>query len=134
MTKTPAQFDREIAQAILPPAIMRKWNAKVAAYKQAINKLEAGYSDDLFKGAAHARDALDKTINEAAARVPYVPGQSPYSSEAIQALERERKQLVTLTQLAQSAERGREANYQRGREQEERKAQRSHAKIAKGTS
>ncbi len=145
MTKTPAQLDREIAQTILPPAVMRKWNSKIGAYKRAISKLEAGYSDELFKVAARARDALDKTINDAAAYVPYTPGQSPYLSEALQALERERKQLVSSSTLQQADERGREANYQRSRVQlqklkeEEREAQRPitwmrHSKIAKDLS
>ncbi len=109
MAKTPTQLDREIAQSVgLPAEIVKKWRSKVAAYKRAIGKLEEDYSDDLFQAAVRARNALDKMINEAAAHAPYVPGQSPYLSAAIQALERERKELVSSTwQLAQ--ERGREA-------------------------
>jgi len=120
MAKSAAQLDREIAQTLgLPPAIMKKWRSKVAAYKRAIGKLEEGYSDDLFHAAVKARGKLDDTINEAAAYAPYVPGQSPYLSDAIQALENERKQLVSST-WQQAQEKGREASYKRGREESKR--------------
>ena len=110
MAKSATQLDREIAQSLgLPAAITKKWLSKIAAYKRAIAKLEAGYSEDLFRAAVKARDKLDDTINEAAAYAPYVPGQSPYLSDAIQALNRERKALVSST-WEQAQERGHEAN------------------------
>lgn len=95
---------------------MKKWKTKVTAYKRAISKLEAGYNDDHFYGAVRARDALDKAINDAAAYVPYVPGQPAHTAKAIQSLEHERQALVSSTWL-QAQERGRAANYQSGREQ-----------------
>lgn len=110
MAKTAAQLEREVARALgLPPTVTKKWRSKVAAYKRAIVNLEGGYSDELFRVAVRARDALDKVINEAAAHVPYVAGQSPYQSDAIQALERERKELVSST-WERAQERGHEAN------------------------
>jgi hypothetical protein len=132
VAKSVSQLDREIVQILgLPPEIMKKWRSKVAAYKRAISKLEEGYSEELFHRAVSARNALDMLKNEAAAHVPYIPGQSPYLSEPIQALERERKELVSST-WEQAQERGREANYQRYREEgkrlreEEREAQRPY--------
>lgn len=72
MAKSAVQLDREIAQSLaLPPAVLKKWRSKVAAYKRAIGRLEAGYSDDLFYAAVRARDALDKMIYEATAHAPY---------------------------------------------------------------
>ena len=132
MAKSAAQLNREIAQALgLPAEVLKKWRSKVSAYKRAIAKLEAGYSDDLFLTAARARDALGKAIDEATAHVLYVPGKSAYESEAIQALERERKELVSST-WEQAKERGREAN-RRERDEEikrlkeqEREAQRPY--------
>lgn len=109
MPKSAAELDREIAQAVLPPAVMKKWKSKIAAYKRAIAKLEAGYSDDLFYAAARARDALDTLIYEATAYVPWDPAKPAHMSPAIQALERERKELVSST-WEQAKERGREAN------------------------
>lgn len=110
MAKSAKQLEREIAQTLgLPATVMKKWRSKVAAYKRAIGKLEAGYSDDLFYAAARARDALDKVIHEATAYVPHDLSTPAYQSEAIQSLERERKELVSSTwELAK--ERGREAN------------------------
>ena len=132
MTKTAAQLDREIAQSLgLPAVIMKKWRSKIAAYKRAIAKLEAGYSDDLFRAAVKVRDKLDDMINEAAAHAPYVPGQSPYLSDAIEALNRERKELVSST-WAQAQERGHEANRRAGEaeskrlREEEREARRPY--------
>lgn len=110
MAKTAAQLEREVARALgLPPAVTKKWRSKVAAYKRAIVDLERGYSEELFRVAVRARDALDKVINEAAAHVPYVPGQSPYQSDAIQTLKRERQELVSST-WERAQERGYEAN------------------------
>lgn len=132
MAKTAAQLDREIAQSLgLPAEVLKKWRSKVAAYKRAIAKLEAGYSDDLFYAAARARDALDKAIYEATAHVPYDPAKPAHTSDAIQALERERKELVSST-WEQAKERGREANRRAGEEEikrlreKEREAQRPY--------
>ena len=120
MAKSAAQLDREIAQSLgLPPAVLKKWRSKVAAYKRAIAKLEAGYSDDLFYATVRARDALDKMIYEATAHVPYDPAKPPHLSEAIQALERERKELVSST-WEQAKERGREANRRAGEAESKR--------------
>ena len=110
---------------------MKKWRSKIAAYKRAITKLEESYSDDLFRAAVKARDKLDDMINEAAAHAPYVPGQSPYLSDVIEALNRERKELVSST-WAQAQERGREANQRTGEaeskrlREEEREARRPY--------
>ena len=110
MAKSAAQLDREIAQSLgLPPAVLKKWRSKVAAYKRAVGNLEAGYSDELFYAAVRARDALDKMIYKATAHVPYDPAKSAHTSDAIQALERERKELVSST-WESAKERGREAN------------------------
>jgi hypothetical protein len=104
------QIEREIAQTLgLPAPVVKKWRSKVAAYKRAIAKLEAGYSDDLFFAAARARDALDNMIWEATAHVPYVAGQSASESDAIKALQRERKELVSST-WDQAKEKGVAAN------------------------
>lgn len=117
MAKSAAQLDREIAQSLgLPDVVTKKWRSKVAAYKRAIAKLEAGYSDELFHAAARARDALDKAIYEATAHVPYDPAKPAHTSEAIQALERERKELVSST-WEPAKERGREANRRSGEEE-----------------
>lgn len=132
MAKSAAQLDREIAQSLgLPGAVTKKWRSKVAAYKRAIATLEESYSDDLFYAAVRARDALDKAIYEATAHVPYDPARPAHMSDAIQALERERKELVAST-WEQAKERGREANrrasdaeVKRLRE-EEREAQRPY--------
>ena len=88
---------------------MKKWHGKIAAYKRAIAKLEAGYSDDAFRAAVRARDALDKTIYEGVAHIPWAPGQKQHEADAIQALERERKALVSST-WQQAQDRGRDAN------------------------
>lgn len=110
MAKSAKQLEREIAQVLgLPAEVTKKWRSKVAAYKRAIAKLEANYSDDLFYAAVRARDALDKMIYEATAHVPYDPSKPAHLSDAIQALERERKELVSST-WEQAKERGREAN------------------------
>lgn len=120
MAKSAAQLDREIAQSLgLPAAVTKKWRAKVAAYKRAIATLEAGYSDDLFYAAVRARNALDKMIYEAAGHVPYDPAKPAHLSDAIQALERERKDLVSST-WAQAKERGLEAN-RRARDEESKR-------------
>lgn len=120
MAKSASQLDREIAQVLgLPPAIMKKWASKIAAYKRAIAKLEEGYSEETFRAIVKARDGLDKMIDEAAAHAPYVAGQSPYLSAAIQGLQRERDALVSST-WTQAQELGREANYRRGRKEIER--------------
>ena len=68
---------------------------------------------------ARARDTLDKLIYEATAHVPYEAGRPAHLTEAIQALERERKALVAST-WEQAQERGREANYRRSREESKR--------------
>lgn len=113
MAKTAAQLEREVARALgLPPAVTKKWRSKVAAYKRAIVNLEGGYSDELWRVAVRARDALDKAIYDAVAHVPYVPGQKQHEAEAIQALERERKELVASTWERAQA-RGHEANRRR---------------------
>jgi hypothetical protein len=132
VAKSVKQLEREIAQSLgLPAAITKKWRSKVAAYKRAIAKLEAGYSDDLFYATVRARDALDKMIYEASAHVPYDPAKPAHMSDAIQALERERKELVSST-LEQAKERGREANRRVGDEkikrlrEEEREVQRPY--------
>jgi len=110
VAKSAAQLDREIAQSLgLPAEVTKKWRSKIAAYKRAIAKLEAGYSDDLFYAAVRARDALDKAIYEATAHVPYDPAKPAHTSDAIQALERERKELVSST-WEPAKEHGREAN------------------------
>ena len=120
MAKSAAQLDREIAQSLgLPPAVLKKWRSKVAAYKRAISKLEAGYSDELFYAAVRARDALGKMIYEASAHVPYDPAKPAHASDAIQALERERKELVSST-WEQAKERGREANRRAGEAESKR--------------
>ncbi len=116
MPKNKSQLNREIAQAIgLPEEVLKKWRARTTAYKRAITALEVSYGDTAFRAAVQARRALDKALDEAAAHVPYVPGRSPFLSEAIQTLERERKELVSNT-LAQAEHRGREANRQRHHE------------------
>lgn len=125
MTKTPAQLERDLAQLLLPPEVIKKWRAKVAAYRRAIIRLEAGYSEDLFQGAVRARNALDSAIYDAVGHVAYVPGQPAYASEGIQALERERKELVSST-WEQAQERGREVNYQRSRDQIKRIREEEH--------
>ena len=132
MAKSPAQLDREIAQSLgLPRAVLKKWRSKIAAYNRAIGKLEAGYSDEIFYAAVRARDALDKMIYEATAYVPSDPARPQHASEAIQALERERRELVSST-WAQAQERGREANRREGEaeirrlREEEREARRPH--------
>lgn len=126
MAKTSAQLDREIAQTLgLPAEVVKKWRSKVAAYKRAIAKLEAGYSEDLFYAVVRARDALDKAIYDAAAHAPYVAGKSPYLSDAIQTLQRERDALVSST-WEQAQERGREANYRRGRQEIKRLKEEEH--------
>lgn len=110
MAKSAAQLEREVAGALgLPPAVTKKGRSKIAAYKRAIVDLQGGYTDEGFRAAARARDALYKVIDEAAAHVPHVPGQSPYESSAIQALWRERDALVSST-WEQAQERGREAS------------------------
>lgn len=120
MTKTGTQLDREIAEALgLPDEITKKWKSKVAAYKRAVADLEKGYSDAGHLKMAKARDALDKLIDIATAHVPYVPGGKPHLTPPIQALERERKELVSST-WDRAQERGREANYHRGRQEIER--------------
>ena len=131
MVKT-AQLDREIAQALgLPAAFMKKWRAKIAAYKRAVADVEDGYTDDGFRKMVRGRDALDKLIYEATSFVPYEAGRPAHLSEAVQALERERKALVAGT-WEQAKERGREANYRRLRgevkriEEEEREARRPY--------
>jgi hypothetical protein len=121
----PAQLDREIAQAIgLPHEVLKRWRSKIAAYKRAVANVESGYSEADFWKMVKARDALDKVIYEASAHVPY-------TSDAIQALERERKELVSST-WEKAQERGREANYRASRaeikrlEEEEREARRPY--------
>jgi cell division septum initiation protein DivIVA len=107
----PAQLDREIVQSLgLPAAILKKWKSKIAAYKRAVARVAAGYTDADYWKMVKARDALDKMISEAAVHVPYVAGKSQYESDAIQALERERKLLVSLT-WEKAQEQGRTANY-----------------------
>lgn len=137
MATPPAQLDREIAQAVgLPADVLKKWRSKVAAYKRAVAAVESGYTEDGFWKMVKARDALDKMISEATAHVPYVAGQSQYESDAIQALERERKALVSST-WEQAKERGREANYRslRGEikriAEEEREAKRPYEWMEK---
>lgn len=137
MATPPAQLDREIAQAIgLPADVLKKWRSKIAAYKRAVTGVESGYTEDGFWKMVKARDALDKMISEAAAHVPYVAGKSQYESDAIQALERERKALVSST-WEQAKERGREANYRslRGEikriTEEEREAKRPYEWMKK---
>jgi hypothetical protein len=132
VAKSAKQLEREIAQSLgLPSVITKKWRSKVAAYKRAIAKLEEGYSDDLFYAAVRARNVLDKTISEATAYVPYDPAKPAYLSDAIQALERERKELVSST-WEQAKDRGREANRRAGEEEikrlreEEREARRPY--------
>jgi hypothetical protein len=126
----PAQLDREIAQAIgLPVDVLKKWRSRIAMYKRAVAAVESGYTDADFWKMVKARDALDKVIYEATAHVPY-------TSDAIQALERERKELVSST-WEQAQERGREANYRslRGEikriTEEEREAKRPYAWMKK---
>jgi hypothetical protein len=133
----PAQLDREIAQAVgLPADVLKKWRSKVAAYKRAVAAVESGYTEDGFWKMVKARDALDKMISEATAHVPYTAGKSQYESDAIQALERERKALVSST-WEQAKERGREANYRslRGEikriTEEEREAKRPYEWMKK---
>jgi hypothetical protein len=117
VTKTGTQLDREISEFVgLPAAIMKKWKSKVAAYKRAVAAVEEGYTDAGVLKMAKARDALDKLIYEATAHVPYVVGGKPHLSPPIQALEAERKELVSST-WERAKERGREANYRRGREE-----------------
>lgn len=113
MTKTGTQLDREISEFIgLPAEITKKWKSKVAAYKRAVAAVEAGYTDAGHMKMAKARDALDNVIYEATAHVPYVVGGKPHLSPPIQALERERKELLAST-WDRAQERGREANYKR---------------------
>lgn len=134
MARTPpAQLGREIAQVLgLPAEVLKKWRSKIGAYRRAAADVESGYSEAGYWKMVRARDALDKMINEAAAHVPYVAGKSQYESDAIQALERERKDLVSST-FEQAKERGREANYRASRaeskrlEEEEREARRPYA-------
>ena len=132
MAKTPAQLDREIQESIgLPAAVVKKWRSKVAAYKRAVSKMEAGYSEDAFRAMVKARDALDKTIYEAGAHVPYVAGRSAHLAPPIQAMEAEREELVGRT-WSQAQEMGRAANERAHREEikrlkeEEREAQRPY--------
>jgi hypothetical protein len=132
VAKTAAQLEREIARSLgLPPAVTKKWKTKVAAYKRAIVDLESGYSEEIFRAAVRARDALDKAIYEATAHVPYDPAKPAHTSDAIQALERERKELVSST-WTQAQERGHEANRRRHTEEvrrlreEEREARRPY--------
>jgi len=138
VAKTPVQLDREIAQSLgLPPAVVKKWRSKIAAYKRAVVLVENGdTSTEAILKMAKARDALDKTIYEAGAHVPYVVGQSRTEArgpeaDAIKALQRERDELVSST-FQQAQERGRavrqksyEAEIERLRE-EEREAQRPY--------
>lgn len=132
MATSAKQLEREIAQSLgLPPEVVKKWRAKIAAYKRAIAKLEEGYSEELFRAAVKARNALDNAIWEATAHVPYVAGRSASESPAIQALERERKELVSTT-WEQAQERGREATRRAHEEEikrlreEEREARRPY--------
>jgi hypothetical protein len=128
VAKTAARLEREIAQALgLPPAVTKKWKAKVAAYKRAIVKLEAGYSEDLFHAAVRARDALDKMIYEASAHVPYDPARPAHASDAIQALERERRELVSST-WERVQERGQAAN-RRGYAEEMRRLRKEEREV-----
>lgn len=116
MAKRGAQLDREIQEAIgLPPAVVKKWRSKVAAYKKAVAKMEAGYSEPAFWTMVRARDALDKMIYEATAYVPYVEGSPSHLSPPILALEKERAELVGKTWL-QAQQKGREANERAHRE------------------
>lgn len=111
MAKTSAQLDRDIAQTLgLPAAFVKKWRAGITAYKRAVTRVEEGYSEDGFRKMVQTRDALDKLIYTAGALVPYVAGRSAHESDAIRALEQERKDLVAST-WSQAQERGREANY-----------------------
>jgi hypothetical protein len=132
VARTPSQLDREIAQAIgLPADVLKKWRSKVAAYKRAVAAVESGYTDADFWKMVKARDALDKAISEATAHVPYVARSSAHESELIQALERERKALVSST-FQQAQDRGRAANERASRaeikrlKEEEREARRPY--------
>lgn len=137
MSKTPSQLDRDIQESLgLPPAIVKKWRAKIAAYKRAVAAMETGYSDTAFRAMVKARDALDKAIYDATAHVPYVVGSPSHLAPPIQAMEAERKELLGRTwMLAQ--ERGREANYRASREEikriveEEREAKRPYEWMRK---
>jgi hypothetical protein len=137
VSKTPTQLEREIQEALgLPPAITKKWRAKVAAYKRAVAKMEAGYSDDAFRAMVRARDALDKMIYDATAHVPYVAGSPAHLAPPIQAMEVERKELIGRT-WHQAQEKDREANYRSMRqeikrlEEEQREAGRPYEWMKK---
>jgi len=137
VSKTPTQLDREIQDALgLPPTITKKWRTKIAAYKRTVAKMEAGYSDDVFRAMVKARDALDKVIYDATGRVPYVAGSPAHLAPPIQAMEAERKELLGRT-WHQAQEKGREANYSRLRgeikrlTEEEREAKRPYEWMKK---
>lgn len=109
MSKTPAELDREVQEAIgLPPAVMKKWRTKITACKKALRELGAGYSEPAYWKAVRARDALDKMIYEAAGHVPYGTGPA-HLAPPIVAMEAEKKALLEGGMEAVSA-RGRDAN------------------------
>ena len=137
MSKTPTQIDREIQEALgLPPEIMKKWRAKIAAYKKAVAAMEDGYSDTLFRAMVKARDVLDKVIYDATAHVPYTAGRPAHLAAPIVAMEAERKELLNRT-WHQAQEKGREANHLRMRgeikriTEEEREAKRPYEWMKK---
>lgn len=137
MTKTPTQIDREIQEALgLPPAVMKKWRAKIAAYKKAVTAMEAGYSDTAFWAMVKARDVLDKVIYDATAHVPYVADRPRHLAAPIVAMVAERAELLGRT-WDQAQEKGREANYRRLRgeikrlTEEEREAKRPYEWMKK---
>jgi hypothetical protein len=119
MSKTPAELDREVQEAVgLPPAIVKKWRTKIAACKKTLRELEASYSEPAFWKAVRARDALDKIIDEACQHA-YTPGASPYQSPPIAAMVEEKKALYE-GGLEPVSARGREANYRARMEESKR--------------
>lgn len=98
MTKSAAQLEREIAQAMSPIApILKSWRAGIAAYRRALASLESG-SDD-WQSAPRARNRLDKIIHKAAG---YAPGN--YNDPSVQELQ---KEVLELPSIEAARSRGR---------------------------
>jgi len=110
MAKKASQLDTEIQTALgLPPAVVKKFKSKLAAYRKAVADLEAGYTDAKLMKMAKARDAIDYTIWDATAHVPYDAGKAASSAAPIVEMQRERDELVRST-WERAKERGHEAN------------------------
>lgn len=111
---SPKKIAQDIQAVVgLTPATMKKWKAKVSAFRKAAAELAEGYTDAGNTRMIKARNALDDTIYDAVADVPYVPGSPQHLAPPIIELNRQRVKLVD--ELWESSEaKGKEANYKAG--------------------